>query len=417
MGLGVNGLRGRDFSLRFSPMMQAQYVRKILCGMAILPLFLMQAGHASSAAIAITGVKITASAQGERVTLNSRHTVNGARVMTLPNPPRIVIDLPLVRATNISLPKNYAGSTISAIRFGQFDKNTSRIVIDLKRALASGQVMLSHVKQGGIAIDIANQRVSKLSSQIPSQRPSESPKTSAPVVPAQRVMQEKPLIVIDAGHGGQDPGALGVRKTIEKNVTLATAQAIKKALLATGRYRVMLTREDDRFIMLGDRVNIARKHTADMFISVHADSNPEPQARGLSIYTISDTASDAATAALAARENAVDDLSGMKLDNVDKDVADILLDLAAHETKTKSAQLADILVSALNPKITKLSKTHRYAGFRVLKAPDIPSVLIELGFLTNASDEAHLTSPEYRALIASSIVKGIDAYYVTIKRR
>jgi N-acetylmuramoyl-L-alanine amidase len=381
-------------------MMRGRHFQKILCAIAMFPLVLSSSGYGENAPIAITGVTVASSASGERVTLNSRQALVYARLMTLPNPPRIVIDLPTVRATNITLPKNYAGGAISAIRFGQFDTATSRVVIDLARAVNSEQVALVPMKQGGLSVDIAVKGA------------------PTPVVAkAVTVAQERPLIVIDAGHGGQDPGAVGVRKTIEKHVTLAMAKAIKSALLATGRYRVLLTREDDRFIMLGDRVNIARKHKADMFISIHADSNPEPQARGLSIYTISDTASDEATAALAARENAVDDLSGMKLDNVDKDVADILLDLAAHETKAKSAQLADILVSALNPKITKLSKTHRYAGFRVLKAPDIPSALIELGFLTNVHDEAQLTSPEYRDLIASSIVKGIDAYYVTIKRR
>lgn len=359
-----------------------------------------------ASAATITGVTITPTDRGERVTLVSARSLTPSKLLRLSTPPRVVIDFPSLTATGVAMPTGYRGSIVRNIRFGQFDPQTSRVVLDLARQVEEASVVAVN---GGVAIELragAGQAAGG---------------AAAPVPPAaisyDTAQDEKPLIVIDAGHGGQDPGAIGAHKTHEKNITLAMARALRQALLRTGRYRVALTRDSDTFIILGDRVDIARKLKADMFISLHADSNPTPDAKGISIYTISDTASDEEAAALAARENAVDQLSGMDLGAVDKDVADILIDLASRETKAKSAQLADIIVEALHPKITRLTKTHRFAGFRVLKAPDIPSVLIELGFLTNTTDEQLLQSPEYRELVTASIAKGIDAYYVTIKRR
>jgi N-acetylmuramoyl-L-alanine amidase len=228
--------------------------------------------------------------------------------------------------------------------------------------------------------------------------------------PAAPKIERKPLIVIDAGHGGQDPGAIGLHLTHEKDVTLNYARYLRKALLDTGRYRVALTREDDHFVMLPERVAIARKLKADIFLSFHADSNPRPEARGLSIYTLSETASDDEAAALAEHENKADIIPGIDLNKTDADVASILIDLTQRETMNKSAIFADAVVDGLHGKITKLQKTHRFAWFRVLKAPDIPSALIELGFLSNADDERLLLSPEYRDLVIDSVVKGIDRF-------
>lgn len=363
------------------------------------------------AAGSITGVAMQAIPEGERIILQSPQPLSHTKLMRLSGPSRIVIDFPSLTAKNIALPAHYSSALVGGIRFGQFDPQTSRIVLDLKQPVEEVAVGPNVGGAGGMLIDLRGAAGAK-AAPMPAAAPA-----AAATASYEAVQDEKPLIVIDAGHGGQDPGAIGAHKTVEKDITLATARVLRQALLRTGRYRVALTRDSDTFIILGERVNIARKLKANMFISLHADSNPRPDARGFSVYTISETASDAEAAALAARENAVDDLSGMDLGDVDKDVADILIDLASRETKTKSAQLADIIVQALHPKIPKLTKPHRYAGFRVLKAPDIPSVLIELGFLTNNMDEQQLKSPEYRELVTGSIVKGIDAYYVTIKRR
>ncbi len=382
-----------------------------VCRLSLFALIAAWGGAAAYAAGNITGVAVDVGSKAERVLLKTDAPLTHTKLLTLTNPDRVVIDFPKVSAQGVALPMGYAGSLLKGIRFGQFDTNTSRVVLDLAKPADEVLIDVYSASAGGISIQLVSDPASV----------AVSPAADAPVAVQaftyDAAQDEKPLIVIDAGHGGQDPGAIGAHKTYEKHVTLATARALRQALLRTGRYRVALTRDSDVYIMLGERVNIARKLKADMFISLHADSNPVPDAKGFSVYTISDTASDEEAAALAARENAVDELSGMDLGEVDKDVADILIDLASRETKTKSAQLADIIVDALHPKVTKLNKTHRYAGFRVLKAPDIPSVLIELGFLTNATDEKLLNSQEYREVVTSSIVRGIDAYYVTIKRR
>jgi N-acetylmuramoyl-L-alanine amidase len=220
-----------------------------------------------------------------------------------------------------------------------------------------------------------------------------------------------PLIVIDAGHGGQDSGTIGRSQTKEKNVTLAYAHALRDALVATGRYRASLTRSDDRFIMLRDRFRMARAQKAALFISLHADSAPTDQARGLSIYTLSEEASDAEAEALAAQENKVDVLAGVDLGTQDADVADILIDLAQRETKNKSIILADDIVDAMRGRVDLLKNTHRYAGFAVLKAPDIPSALIEIGFLSHPEEEKKIITRTHRAAVIRGIVTGMDRYF------
>lgn len=352
----------------------------------------------------ITGVGVEPLPGGERIVLFSDVALSPKDMMLLHDPSRIVLDFQPVKASALSLPTGYSG-VLRGVRFGQFDAATSRVVLDVAGKLPRPSVR-SERSTGGwrYVVDVNTQGV------VATPDP-------AKAAAYQATQDEKPLIVIDAGHGGQDPGTLGTGGIKEKQITLEMAKLLRQSLLHTGRYRVALTRDNDTFIMLNERVNIARRLKADLFISLHADSNPRKDARGVSLYTISETASDAETAALAARENSVDDLSGMDLGKVDKDVADILLDLATRETKAKSSQVADIILDAMHPKIRRVSKAHRYAGFRVLKAPDIPSVLIELGFLSNPEDQKLLLSKEYRDLVASSIVRGIDAYYVTVKRR
>ncbi len=202
---------------------------------------------------------------------------------------------------------------------------------------------------------------------------------------------------------------------LEKDVVLAYAQALKAKLLKSGHYRVKLTREDDRFIMLRQRVAIARKAGANLFISLHADSAPDMEARGLSVYTVSEKASDEETEALAARENKADVLAGVDLSEERDDVAGILISLAERETKNRSATLADLLVTRLEDKVHLLPNTHRFAGFAVLKAPDIPSVLIEIGFLSHPEEEKLLKSKAYREKVTSGIAEGIDAYYPAAK--
>jgi N-acetylmuramoyl-L-alanine amidase len=220
-----------------------------------------------------------------------------------------------------------------------------------------------------------------------------------------------PLIYIDPGHGGPDPGTIGTTGTYEKDVTLAMAKELQRQLLATGRYRVKMTRDTDKFVALRPRFEMARRDHADMFISLHADANPFFAARGATVYTLSETASDSEAEALAAKENKADLIDGVDLSQQNNTVTSILIDLAQRETKNRSAAFAELLVHDMGQVTMMLRNSHRFAGFAVLKAPDIPSVLIELGYLSDAQDEALLISPLHRTKLATAMLHAIDGYY------
>lgn len=217
-------------------------------------------------------------------------------------------------------------------------------------------------------------------------------------------------IVLDPGHGGIDGGAEGLNGTIEKSITLAFAQQLKDKLETTGHYNVYLTREADEFLRLDDRVRIARQHEADLFISIHADTIKLKGIRGATVYTISDKASDAEAQALADRENLSDQLAGVDIAEENHEVSDILVDLIRRETHGFSTRFARSLVGELAPAVGMINNPHRSASFKVLKAPDVPSVLIELGYLSNAKDEEQLLNAEWRAKAAASISDAIKLF-------
>jgi N-acetylmuramoyl-L-alanine amidase len=220
-----------------------------------------------------------------------------------------------------------------------------------------------------------------------------------------------PVVVIDPGHGGVDPGAIGLGGEQEKAITLAQALALKRELEATGRFRVLMTRNSDRFIPLGERVEIARKAGADLFVSIHADSISRAEMRGAGLYTLSDQASDAEAAALASKENGADRIAGVDLGAQSAEVSSILIDFAQHATHDRSLRLASLLMPEIGEVIPLRRNSRRSAGFRVLKAPDVASVLIELGYLSNPQDRRLLTSPASRAALAGAISRGIQAYF------
>jgi N-acetylmuramoyl-L-alanine amidase len=219
------------------------------------------------------------------------------------------------------------------------------------------------------------------------------------------------LIAVDAGHGGKDPGAIGHDGLEEKEVTLKAAYQLKKLLEATGRYEVLLTRKDDTLIPLRRRIEIARAAGADLFISLHADHHDNAQMRGASVYTLSETASDAEAAALAARENKEDLITGVDLSHQSPMVASILIDLAQRETKNRSAKLAGLVTKELSKATRMIYDSHRFAGFAVLKSPDVPSILVELGYLSNKLDGRDLASERHRAKLAKAIRRAVDAYF------
>ena len=224
------------------------------------------------------------------------------------------------------------------------------------------------------------------------------------------------VIAIDPGHGGVDPGAIGRSGVLEKDITLRTARILKRRLERSGRYRVVLTRNRDVFIRLRDRIAIARRYDADLFISLHADSIRRAGIRGLSVYTLSEKASDKEAAELADKENKADLIAGIDLSAETPEVTDILIDLAQRETMNESVRFAAVLVQEMRRVTKLLRKTHRFAGFAVLKAPDIPSVLVEMGFLSNRQDERALRQESYRARIADSVAQAIERYFERIEQ-
>jgi N-acetylmuramoyl-L-alanine amidase len=232
-----------------------------------------------------------------------------------------------------------------------------------------------------------------------------------PVKPAPPGFSQRPLVVLDPGHGGVDPGTVGSSGYFEKNLTLAMALEIKRQIEADGRFRVQLTRDTDIFIPLRDRIAISRAAHADIFISLHADSNFNAAHRGATVYTLSETASDAEAEALATKENKADLIAGVDLTNENQMVTSILIDLAQRETKNQSVRLADYMVQELASGTLLNRNTHRFAGFAVLKAPDVPSVLLELGYLSNKQDEKLLQTKAYRRKMATAILKAIADYF------
>lgn len=220
-----------------------------------------------------------------------------------------------------------------------------------------------------------------------------------------------PLVMLDPGHGGKDPGAIGVSGTYEKHVAFAAAGELRRLLEASGRYRVTLTRERDVFVPLDDRVARAQAHGAALFVSMHADAIADHGVRGASVYTLATSASDAQTAALAARENSADRFTGAAFHDQPPEVARILASLVRRETRAGSAQMARTLVGALDRDVPLLANPSRHAGFVVLKAADIPSVLVEMGFMSNPQDEAALRRPEHRAKVANAMKRAVDAYF------
>jgi N-acetylmuramoyl-L-alanine amidase len=226
-----------------------------------------------------------------------------------------------------------------------------------------------------------------------------------------RPRTEKPFtIVIDPGHGGIDGGAKALGGTAEKDLTLSFSRELRERLKAIGRFNVFMTRDDDVFLRLDERVRIARQHDADLFVSIHADTISQSGVRGASVYTISEKASDEVARAAAERENLADSVAGIEIADENQEVADILYDLVRRETHGFSVTFARSLVDELGRKIELINNPRRSAGFRVLRAPDVPSVLVELGYLSNAKDLAKLQDPVWRDKAVSSMIEAIDAF-------
>jgi len=219
------------------------------------------------------------------------------------------------------------------------------------------------------------------------------------------------IVVLDPGHGGVDPGATGISGIFEKEIALETVRLAASQIETNKRYKVVLTRTDDDFVALEDRVSRARAAHGDLFLSIHADAIPEPGVRGASVFTLSEHASDAEAAALAQRENRADLIAGIDLSRHTPEVSSILLDLARRQTNNQSIVLARKLVAELGRDVRLLNNSHRSAGFVVLKAPDIPSALVELGCLSNREEEKLLRLTTYQKKLATGILRSVNDYF------
>ena len=395
-----------------------------------LPLSFLSSAYAQTTSpLTAKSLRLGAIEEHTRVVVEFSEAVD-YKLFTLSSPYRAVIDLP---ETKWDIPDTIQDKgLVSGVRFGSFKPGQGRIVVDLRGPVNVHKHFLLPptvaIKNHRLVIDfepatIATFRQMKpavsqtQTASIPAPdfqpTPTPQPQFSVPTgefTPKPRPRKTRKIIVIDPGHGGVDPGALGTRSR-EKDIVLAFSKELVRQLKATRRYDVYLTRSSDIYIPLRQRVQIARNRNADLFISIHADAIKKKNIRGLSVYTLSEKASDREAAALAKKENQSDIIAGVDFGDQLPEVTNILIDLAQRDTKNASVKFAESLISSARGKTLLLDRTHRFAGFRVLKAPDVPSVLVELGFITNRTDEKQLSSSKWRRRVATGMVEAIDNYF------
>jgi N-acetylmuramoyl-L-alanine amidase len=333
----------------------------------------------------------------------------------LRGPHRLVIDLP---ETDFAIePRELKPrGLVTGVRYGHLEEGRSRMILATKGPFAVERIdVLANEDVGGYRL-VADLKAASnaefetaLAEQTQTTASTRSTEKDDRIVPPVKPAAKRFTVVIDPGHGGIDGGAEGLNGTVEKTITLAFALELKKKLVETGSSDVFLTREKDEFLRLDERVRIARQHGADIFISIHADTIRLKGIRGATVYTVSDKASDAEAAATAARENLSDELAGISTVESKEEVADILIDLIRRETHNFSLRFARSLVDELSAGVQLINNPHRFAGFRVLQAPDVPSVLVELGYLSNPQDEAQLRDPEWRGKAVDRIAAAIAA--------
>lgn len=333
----------------------------------------------------------------------------------LRGPHRLVVDLP--ETTFAFEPDSLdPRGLVTGVRYGNLGTGSSRIILSGKGPFTVENLsLLENENSPGhrMVIDIIADSEAAFERALADQAAT----TASTVATGKgdrvgvRERPEKPFtIVIDPGHGGIDGGAKAAGGAAEKDLTLSFSRELHERLKATSRFNVFMTREDDVFLRLDERVRIARQHEADLFVSIHADTISQSGVRGASVYTISEKASDEVARAAAERENLADSVAGIEIADDNQQVADILFDLVRRETHGFSVTFARSLVDELGRKIELINNPQRSAGFRVLRAPDVPSVLVELGYLSNAKDLAKLQDPVWRDKAVTSMIEAIDAF-------
>jgi N-acetylmuramoyl-L-alanine amidase len=375
------------------------------------------AGESAKAGASAIAAAVAVESEGAKtrfkITLSKAVT---AQAFLMERPDRVIVDLPEVA---FHLPAEAGRSKeglIASYRYGLFAPGRSRLVMDLAQpAVVSGLTVQPDASGAATLLTIELSRVEREEFRRAAAESASKSAEGAPEPPAvQQAKDARPVIMIDPGHGGIDPGAAASGHVVEKDLVLAFAQRLKKKLEANGRYKILMTRDDDVFVSLGARVKAARASQADLFISIHADSISGGQdVRGLTVYTGSERASDADSARLADRENKADAAAGVESGDMPDDVSDILQELTLRETRGFSHGFATRLVGEFDA-VARLNKNpHRQARFQVLRAHDVPSVLVELGYLSSQKDLDQLMSEEWRAKMASAMAVAVDRFFAT----
>ena len=342
------------------------------------------------------------------------------RAFSLANPDRVVIDMPEVSWRLGAPPRPSGFGSVKSYRYGQFRTGNSRMVIDLNQPVSVSDTLVIPPSAGfgyRVVIDLFPTTRPKFDAQAGwpadlKKRESDAEKLAALIAAQQApAASGKRVIVLDPGHGGLDSGTIGVNGLMEKDLALAEGLKLASELRRRG-YSVVMTRDNDSFIPLRQRVAIARANRADLFIALHADSNPDPSITGTSIYTLNDGRSDREAAALASRENQSDAIAGVDLSGENNPVAPILINLAQRDTRNRSSEFATNALKSIGQVSDLLARSpHRSASLAVLVAPDVPAVLIELGYLSNGGDAAEMNTDSWRVRIAGAITEAVDAQF------
>ncbi|MFG1267881.1 N-acetylmuramoyl-L-alanine amidase [Xanthobacter sp. DSM 14520] len=358
--------------------------------------------------------RLAGDAQRTRLVIDLDRAVE-FHAFTLAEPYRVILDLPEVAFALRPESNQLKRGLVSAYRFGVFAPGKARMVLEVTGPVAIDKAfVLDPVddQPARLVVDLVKTDPDTFARTAARSAAQRTALPATPIVPPE-VGDTRPVVVLDPGHGGIDSGTTGYSAFAEKNVVLETALAVRELLERSGAYRVVMTRSTDTFVPLGERVRIARAHRADLFVSFHADAlaRGEGQARGASVYTLAETASDADAAHLAEKENKADLIAGVDLSDETDEVAGILVDLAQRETRNFSALLARSLVGAMKSTVRFHRSPLKSAGFRVLRAHDVPSVLVEIGYMSSKEDLKLLTSPDGRGRIAESVVAGINQFF------
>jgi len=372
-----------------------------------------------SAKPVVTGARVAGDESRTRFVLDMDRQVTPV-ISGLASPYRLIIDLPEVTFSIPSESGKAGRGLVADWRFGLFAVGKSRVVMDLKGPVKVDKTFFLPAvddQPARLVVDLVRSSQDAFAAFVESSRSTKNLQAKKSAPKSDRLTdpkdKDRPLIVLDPGHGGIDSGATGVHGTLEKAIVLDFAKLLKTKLDKEGLYDVRLTREDDTFVPLSRRVEIGHELEADLFISIHADSVRRGQkfVRGATVYTISDNASDQLAEELAQSENMSDVIAGVELTEEPTEVTDILLDLARRETRSFSVYFARTLVSELESAVRLINNPHRSAGFRVLKAHDVPSVLVELGYLSNEHDEKLLISDEWRERMASAMSEAVTGFF------